>query len=185
MFPPKIHWFLSNYTGLGQWLACSPVSAHTWVRDPVEAYVNCSSLLWYNSITPVWPCLMNKCWFLSDVPSNSSLHCCYIHPSCSTSDCNIVYGGRILKLVLMFLSKIWWFSSGAPSYSGKHCYCKELGSHIMTGTWYCWLILMVDEIGGRVQNIETKNLVLSRLSNTTIENEPSSSNFRHFSVGYV
>ena len=45
--------------GLGQWLACSPVSTQTWVRYPVEAYVNCSSLLWYNLITRVRPCLMN------------------------------------------------------------------------------------------------------------------------------
>ena len=52
---------LTYCPGLGQWLACSPVSDQTRVRDPVEAYVNCSSLLWYNLIARVRPCLMNYC----------------------------------------------------------------------------------------------------------------------------
>ncbi len=44
---------------LGQWLARLPVSDQTRVRDPVEASVNCSSLLWYHLSTRVRPCLMN------------------------------------------------------------------------------------------------------------------------------
>ncbi len=36
---------LTYCPGLGQWLARSPVSPPTRARDPVEAYVNCSSLL--------------------------------------------------------------------------------------------------------------------------------------------
>ncbi len=50
---------LTYCPGLGQWLALSPVSAETRDRDTVEAYVNCSSLLWYNLITRVRPCVMN------------------------------------------------------------------------------------------------------------------------------
>ena len=48
--------------GLGQWLAPSPVSAETRVRDPVEAYINCSSLLWYNLKTKkiLWRCISCK-----------------------------------------------------------------------------------------------------------------------------
>ncbi len=45
---------LTYCPGLGQWLARSPVSNQTRVRDPVEAYVNCSSLLWYNLICLVY-----------------------------------------------------------------------------------------------------------------------------------
>ena len=48
-----------KYAFAGQWLARPPVSDQTPVRDPVEAYVNCSSLLWYNLIARVRPCLMN------------------------------------------------------------------------------------------------------------------------------
>ncbi len=39
--------------GLGQWLARSPVSTKTQVRDPVEAYGDCSNLLCDNLINRV------------------------------------------------------------------------------------------------------------------------------------
>ncbi len=45
---------------LGQWLPWSTVSATTGVRHLMEAYVNCSSLLWYNSITV--PVLNHALW---------------------------------------------------------------------------------------------------------------------------
>ncbi len=41
----------------------SPMAVIARVRDLVMAYVNCSSLFWYDLITRVRPCLRNLCSF--------------------------------------------------------------------------------------------------------------------------
>lgn len=58
---PQVRWIELNHflnscielNCLGQWLVHSPMASTNQVRDPVVAYLNCSSRLLYNSITRV------------------------------------------------------------------------------------------------------------------------------------
>ena len=62
-----------SYTTLILWLARSPESAQTRVRDPVEAYVNCSSLLRDNS-QRIHIATLTSCWRREKSPLFNCFH---------------------------------------------------------------------------------------------------------------